>query len=98
MQDGGVVTPAAFLDPHALQVATSLADTIRQRAWSGLGLRVSVGVAHNKLLAKLASAAAKPDGVHAVVGEASAADLLRRAPVSRFPGAPRTLPMRMTSD
>lgn len=82
----------AFLDAHSLQVATSLAETIRQRAWKSLGMRVSVGVAHNKLLAKLASAAAKPDGVHAVAGESAAAELLRKAPVSRLPGVilPRT--------
>ena len=70
-----------------MQVAMSLAGTIRTRAWASLGMKVSVGVAHNKLLAKLASAAAKPDGVHAVVGHSSVEDLMRRAPVSRLPGA-----------
>lgn len=74
-----------FLDEDSLQVGMSLADTIRQRAWSSLGLRVSVGVAHNKLMAKLASAGAKPDGVHVVAIKSATAELLK-APVSRLPG------------
>jgi DNA polymerase IV len=82
----GSAVPGAFLDAHALQAATSLAQMIRERAWRDLKMRVSVGVAHNKLLAKLASAAAKPDGVHVVAGEAAAAELLQKAPVSRMPG------------
>ncbi len=45
-----------------------IAQTIRDRVWSELQLRCSVGVAPNKFLAKLASVAAKPvaapDGVH----------------------------------
>lgn len=43
-----------------------MAEALREAARSELGLVVSVGVAPNRLLAKLASRRAKPDGMWAV--------------------------------
>ena len=40
--------------------AVGVAEALRQRLWDELGLRSGVGVARNKLFAKLASKAAKP--------------------------------------
>lgn len=66
----------------AVWVAEALRSAVRQ----ALGLVVSVGVAPNKLLAKLGSRAAKPDGVH-VLGSVEAVQvLLAAAPVDRLPG------------
>ena len=56
---------------------------IRAQVQAHLGVTVSAGVAPNKLLAKLASAAAKPDAVR-LVRDAQA--LLAATPASRLPG------------
>lgn len=73
----GGVSPAA-----ALQRAREAKAVVQQQ----LGLCVSVGVAPNRLLAKLASAAAKPDGVLLVPDQAAALELLSRTSASRLPG------------
>lgn len=52
-----------------------------------LSLTASVGVAHNKTLAKLASAAAKPDGLHVAISPADVQALLQRTPAKRLPQA-----------
>jgi DNA polymerase IV len=62
-----------------------IADAIRARVRDELSLVASVGVAPNKLLAKLASAAAKPDGV-VVVPAGGALDFLHPLPVSALWG------------
>lgn len=63
----GVSLDEAFLDVGGLQrhFATPLvvAETVRQRIRSELGLPASVGIAASKFIAKLASEAAKPDGL-----------------------------------
>lgn len=48
---------------------------------------MSAGVAENKLLAKLASRAAKPDGVVVLSCPQEVQQLLRNTPVARLPGA-----------
>lgn len=58
-----------------------------------LGLVVSVGAAPNRLMAKLASAAAKPDGVRVVGCQQEAVQLLSQVRVCLFlspvPSCPR---------
>jgi DNA polymerase-4 len=69
-----------------LSLGSEVAAAVRAAAKQQLGLTVSLGVAPNKLLAKLASRAAKPDGV-AVVGRVEAVQaLLAATPVERLPG------------
>lgn len=66
----GLSLDEAFLDVRGLRLhfdsTIDVAREIRQQIRSHLGLPASVGVASNKLLAKLASQEAKPDGVHHV--------------------------------
>ena len=50
-------------DPPAVSRARSAATTLRRRARAEAGLPVSVGVGRTKLMAKLASRRAKPDGL-----------------------------------
>lgn len=66
--------------------AAALAESIRAVVKQSLGLTVSVGVAPNRLLAKLASRAAKPDGVWAVDSVGAVQQLLRETSVDRLPG------------
>ncbi len=63
-----------------------LAQAIRGAASSELGLRISIGVAPNKLLAKLSSRKAKPDGVHVLESSAAVEALLQATPAARLPG------------
>jgi len=50
-----------------------------------LNLVVSVGIASNKMLAKLASQAIKPDGILVIDGEPAMQKLLKTTAVSRLP-------------
>jgi DNA polymerase-4 len=50
-----------------------------------LSLVVSVGIASNKMLAKLASQAIKPDGILVIDGEPAMQKLLKTTAVSRLP-------------
>ncbi len=88
----GLSLDEAFLDvsglrrhyPDAVTVGNLLRTTIR----STLDLPASVGVADNKFLAKLASEAAKPDGlVHVPVGQGKS--FLAGLPVEALPGVGR---------
>lgn len=63
----------------------AIAEALRHRVLRETGLTVSVGVAPNKFLAKLASATAKPDGV-AVVDAKGVGDFLRPLPVGALWG------------
>jgi len=76
----------AFLDLsgtarlHHAPPAVSLARLIREIE-SEIGVTASVGLAHNKFLAKIASDLDKPRGF-SVIGKAETADFLRDKPVS----------------
>lgn len=65
--------------------ATNLAKEIRRRVKGETGLTVSVGVAPNKLIAKIASDQNKPDGL-TVVAPAKVLGFLAPLPVSRLHG------------
>ncbi len=62
----------------------TIAGMIRERVRSEVGLAASVGVATNKLVAKVASDAAKPDGV-CVVGAGEEAAFLAPRPLRELP-------------
>ncbi|NQX36976.1 DNA polymerase IV [Herbiconiux sp. VKM Ac-2851] len=61
----------AFLEVGAPddRAAVRAATELRRRAWQELRIPVSVGVGRTKLMAKLASRAAKPDGLHVIDAE-----------------------------
>lgn len=58
----------AFLDTSHLSwsAAVEHAQELRRRAAAELGIPVTVGVGRTKLMAKLASRAGKPDGLHVI--------------------------------
>jgi len=74
--------------------AESVARTIKQRVRRELGLSASVGIAPNKLLAKLASGLKKPDGL-VVVESAEVPMLLERLPVRELCGIGPALTRRL---
>lgn len=65
--------------------ATGVARAIRERVREQTGLTVSVGVGPNRLVAKIASAHGKPDGL-TVVPPARVREFLDPLPVRRLPG------------
>ena len=73
----------AFLDIGTtdIRVAVDAAQSLRRRVASELGISISVGIGRTKLMAKLASRAAKPDGLH-VIDDAEAAELRISLPIS----------------
>jgi DNA polymerase IV len=88
----------AFLDvsdcSRLFGSGSQIAERIRQEVFSELGLAVSAGVAPNKLLAKLASEHAKPDGLREVA--ASEIDrFLLPLPVSALWGVGKVLAERL---
>ena len=93
LRDFTPVCEAAGTDEAYLDVAGSerlfgdgeaIAGLIRERVLSEIGITASVGVATNKLVAKVASDAAKPDGVCVVPAGEEAAFLAPR-PVRHLP-------------
>lgn len=50
-----------------------------------LSLVVSIGIASNKVMAKLASLASKPDGIRVIDGPSALQHLLTTTPASRLP-------------
>jgi DNA polymerase-4 len=92
----GLSLDEAFLDVTAserlLGGALPIAALIRQRVRAKTGLAASVGIAPNKLLAKIASDLGKPDGMFAI-DASNLREVLDPLPVERLFGiGNRTLP------
>lgn len=79
----------AFLDVTALvsplRTPAEIAAALRREARERLGLPITVGVARSKVLAKMASRAAKPDGLRVVL-EADEREFLEPLAVERLFG------------
>jgi DNA polymerase IV len=88
----GLSLDEAFLDVTASQQllgeAVQIARHIKERIRALTGLTASVGVAPNKLIAKIASDLAKPDGL-TVVSAARVREVLDPLSVRRMPGLGR---------
>lgn len=81
---------------HGVTPAKSLARMSR-RIETEVGITVSIGLSHNKFLAKLASEIDKPRGF-AVIGRAEAVAYLRDKPVGYIRGAGAALQARLAKD
>ncbi|HEX4152848.1 MAG TPA: DNA polymerase IV [Steroidobacteraceae bacterium] len=92
----GLSLDEAFLDVTAsrrlLGDAEEIAAAIRRRIRASTELSASVGIAHNKLLAKIASDLAKPDGMFRI-GPDNLHQVLDTLPIHRLFGiGPKSLP------
>lgn len=84
MEDVGI--DEAYLDvSHLDEPAEAVARRIKEAIRAGTGLTCSVGVAPNKLLAKIASDLQKPDGL-TTIGEADLAVRIWPLPARKIPG------------
>ena len=85
----GLSIDEAFLDVRGMRriagSATEIAGRLRREVRERVGLRISVGVARTKFLAKVASGIAKPDGLLVVPPEGELA-FLHPLPVERLWG------------
>jgi DNA polymerase-4 len=81
---------------HGLTPAKTMAK-LAKRIESELGITASIGLSHNKFLAKLASELDKPRGF-AVIGKAEAKTFLRDKPVGFIRGAGKALQARLAKD
>lgn len=94
----GLSLDEAFLDVSAsrtlLGAATRIAHTIKQRILEQTGLTASIGVAENKLVAKIASDLEKPDGMVVVTAD-NCRSILDPLAVSVIPGIGRQTMARL---
>ena len=85
----GISIDEAFLDVRGMQriagTPLEIAVRLREEVLARVGLRVTVGVARTKFLAKVASGVAKPDGL-LVVPPGSELEFLHPLPVERIWG------------
>lgn len=97
----GVSIDEAFLDVAGLRriagPAEDVARALRARVRDEVGLPISVGVARTKHLAKVASAAAKPDGLLVVPADAEET-FLHPLPVERLWGVGPVTARRLHAD
>ncbi|MGH8537304.1 MAG: DNA polymerase IV [Gammaproteobacteria bacterium] len=100
VEDAGL--DEAYLDITGLEPAPEqIASRIKQRIRERTGLSCSIGIAPNKLLAKICSDLDKPDGL-TVLTEAELKTRIWPLPVRSIPGigpvtAERLVPMRVTT-
>lgn len=88
--DPDVADPDAA-DPareRRLRVGAAIAAEARDAVWSATGLRMSAGIAHNKMLAKLVSGLHKPDD-QTTLPASHAAMTVSPLPVGALPGVGR---------
>ena len=81
---------------HGASPAKTMANLAR-RIESEIGITASIGLSHNKFLAKLASELDKPRGF-AVIGRAEAKQFLRDKPVGFIRGAGKALVAKLAKD
>ena len=85
----GLSIDEAFLDVGGLLrvsgTPAEIAQRLRRDVWDRVGLRITVGVARTKFLAKVASGVAKPDGL-LIVPPDHEVDFLHPLPVERLWG------------
>jgi DNA polymerase-4 len=81
---------------HGMSPAKTMARLAR-RIESEIGITASIGLSHNKFLAKLASDLDKPRGF-AVIGRAEAKTFLRDKPVGFIRGAGKALVAKLAKD
>jgi DNA polymerase-4 len=81
---------------HGQNAAKTMA-ALAKRIEAEIGITVSIGLSHNKFLAKLASELDKPRGF-AVIGEAEAVSFLRDKPVGMIRGAGAALQAKLAKD
>jgi DNA polymerase-4 len=85
----GLSLEEAFLDVSGLErisgTPRQIAERLRRRVREDVGLAVTIGIARTKVLAKMASNAAKPDGL-LVIAPSEEADFLRPLPVEALWG------------
>jgi DNA polymerase IV len=81
----------AFLDiSEQAQRSEAIAQTIKGRIGAATGLTCSIGIAPNKLLAKIASDMQKPDGL-TIIDEGDISKRIWPLPVAKLPGVgPKT--------
>lgn len=75
----------AYLEIPSNESASILAKKIKQKIFNELGIKVSAGIAENKLLAKIASDYNKPDGL-TVIHPSKSSDFIKQLPVIKIPG------------
>lgn len=90
----------AFLDLRGLEhisgTPPEIAATLRREVLDRVGLKISVGVARTKFLAKVASGACKPDGL-LVVEENDEAAFLHPLPIERLWGVGKVTSQKLHS-
>lgn len=89
LEDVGI--DEAFLDLSGLAVeSVEIAEQIKNRIKDRVGLTCSIGIAPNKLLAKIASDLRKPDGL-TIISEKDAEGMIWPLPARKLPGiGPKT--------
>lgn len=98
----GAVVEAVSVDEAYIDVSRcvgsgeALAAKLRAQIHATTGLRASAGIGSNKLLARLATAAAKPNGQW-VLADADAAAYLATLPVRSLPGVGRSVAGRLAA-